>query len=486
MMLQAVVRRRGTNHAGWQFLPVAAFAGITAVAVGAAIAYSPFVAFGLVLILLVAVCRSRETTVALWLGVRVLMFSGYVPLLLGELMLIVITIVAVARRGFAGQGLRAPRSPLLWLLLLGLVGLNLAYFGFDIESRDYAIEIFVENALLIALIANTESRWSRDGAVSAVSVILAGVGGVAALEWATGRVLLQNQARTAYEPLAALHTFEGVGRLGSVLLNPDYMAIAMVLGFVVWAGIAVELGGLGRWIAALVATALLGVALLTVSRSVFLGAPVGLGVLTYFAISKRLISFGHVALAVAGGSAALFLALTLLPNAWLRVTTAPTDPLRVGAYETALQIIAVHPLEGLGAGWNRYLALAEQYRVSEQYRPLSHPHNSLLELAAMLGLPVALVVVLLIGKVFGAGLHTRKDAAVSAIPLAGVAAMVAMSVAGQSITVPVLSNVFWAMWAVAGQRSRDPQRAAHPEPIVDPGLKPVAALKGSQVDAVTS
>ena len=38
-------------------------------------------------ILLVAVARSQEAAVALWLGLRVLMFSGYVPLALGEVML---------------------------------------------------------------------------------------------------------------------------------------------------------------------------------------------------------------------------------------------------------------------------------------------------------------------------------------------------------------------------------------------------------------
>ncbi len=457
--MQLAFRSRwGHRDDHWRLPAFGLLAAVMSITAGAAVAYKPILSAGILFLLLVAVARSQEAAVALWLGLRVLMFSGYIALPLGEVMLGLIVVVASARQIISGRRLQAPRSPLLWLVLLLLVSLNVAYFGFVPESRDYAIEIFIENVLLVTLIANTESRWRRDGATTAVAVVLGAVGSVAALEWVTGRPLVLNTARIAYAPLDALHTFEGVNRLGSLLLNPDLLAAAMVVGFVVWIGIALEERGVLRWIAILGAAGMLSVAFLTLSRTVFLGAPVGLGVLFVLSVNKGRVSTGQVAFAIIGACAAVFAAVALVPNAWYRVTTDLTDPLRVGAYETAVRIISAHPLAGLGAGWNRYYALAEQYRIADQYRPLAHPHNSFLELGAMLGLPVLLVVVVLIGKAFSGALSHRV-APGSAIPIAGLAAIIVMSLVGDPITIPVLSNVFWALWAVAGQRSPESRRA---------------------------
>lgn len=428
---------------------------LAAATAGALVANQPVLVAGVVFVALVVLARSREATVTLWLGIRVLMFSGYVALALGETMLVLITVVALVRWMISGRRVRAPRSPLLWLLLLGLVALNVAYFGFVPESRDYVVVVIVENFLLVTLIANTESRWGREGAVTAVALILLGIGSVAALESVTGAPLVSNSARIAYGQLAALQTFEGTNRPGSVLLNPDYLGTAMVLGFVVWTGIALERRGLRRWVAALFAAGFLLVALTTLSRSVFVGAPVGLAALLVFALVNGRASIARAAVAVAAFSAAGLAALSLVPNAWLRITTDPVDPLRLGAYRTALQIIVAHPLAGLGAGWNRYLALAEPYRVIEQYRPLAHPHNSYLELATMLGLPVAILVALMIGGALVRGFSNRVSPTASAIPIAGVAALMVMALLGQTITIPVLASLFWALWAVA---ERAPQK----------------------------
>jgi len=444
-------------------LPTIALVAVVAtLAVGTAIAYQPVLAAGMVFLFLLAIARSRESTVALWLGLRVLMFSGYVPVPLGEGMLVLITVVALARRAALGQPLRAPRSPVLWLLLLLLVGVNLAYFGLDPESLYYAREIFFENVLLVILIANTESRGVRDGAVTAVGLVLAGIGVVAGLEWATGRPLLLNPGRVAYADLAALQTFQGASRLGSVLLNPDLLGAAMALGFVLWTGIALEGRGFRRWLALIIAAGLLLVAFLTLSRTVFLGIPIGLGVLAIFALRKGRSSIGQATLAIAGIGVAIVAALVLVPEAWLRVTISPTDPLRIGAYETALKIMAAHPFVGLGAGWSRYLALAEAYRVPDQYIPLAHPHNSYLELGAMLGLPVAVVVVLLIGTAVVGAFRSWNANAISAVPIACVIAVAVMALAGQFITIPVLSNLFWALWAVAGQGTNQILRSKTP------------------------
>jgi O-antigen ligase len=462
------VRRWDAQRMGeWRFAVFALIAAAAAGTIGAAIAYSPaLAAAGLAFVVLLAVSRSREATVTLWLGIRVLMFSGYVPTAVGEAALVLIPIVALIRRISSGRRLRAPRSQYLWLLLLLLVGLNIAYFGFVAESRNYAIEIFVENFLMITLIANTKSRWSRDGAVTAVAVILLGIGIIAGLEWVLGRPLLLNAGRIDYETRWGIfQTFEGTRRLGSILLQPDLLAAAMALGFVVWIGIALERRGLLRWFAGISATGLMWVGLLTFGRAVLIGAAVGLGVLCVFALTSDRGAIRRAPLALAGVCSAGFLALLVVPDAWLRLTSTPIDPVRLDAAQTALRIIVAHPLGGLGAGWNRYLALAESYRYTGLYsRPLANPHNSFLELGAMLGLPIAVAVILLIGKVLLGAFSPRQLEPGSAVPYAGMAVLIVIAFTANVLTIPVLSNVFWALWAVAGRRS--PEGASRAVPLV--------------------
>src|SRR5207245_595362 len=127
----------------------------------------------------------------------------------------------------------------------------------------------------------------------------------------------------------------------------------MVLGFIVWTGIALEERGLRRWIATVCAIGLLWVGFLTVSRTVFLGVPAGLFVLIAISVRMGRTSRIEAAVAIAGACGAAIAMFAAVPSAWLRITTDLADPLRLGAYQTALRSISAHPLEGLGAGSNR-------------------------------------------------------------------------------------------------------------------------------------
>lgn len=91
------------------------------------------------------------------------------------------------------------------------------------------------------------------------------------------------------------------------------------------------------------------------------------------------------------------LVMTLFPsevNLLLnRLANPATLLLRLGAWQTAIQVIDAFPLTGLGLGLSVYLQGAEAYRTPSQYRPLAHPHNSYLELGAMGGLPVLFLLI---------------------------------------------------------------------------------------------
>src|SRR6266851_9139327 len=84
MTLQ-IARSGHTQAREPKFPVVAAVAAIAALATGSAIAFSPeMAAAGLAFILLLALSQSREATVAFWLSMRILMFSGYIPGPIGE------------------------------------------------------------------------------------------------------------------------------------------------------------------------------------------------------------------------------------------------------------------------------------------------------------------------------------------------------------------------------------------------------------------
>jgi O-antigen ligase len=131
-----------------------------------------------------------------------------------------------------------------------------------------------------------------------------------------------------------------------------------------------------------------------------------------------------------------------------RLADPSTFLLRIGAWQTAIQIIKALPLSGLGLGLSVYLQGAEAYRVPAQYRPLAHPHNSYLELGAMGGLPVLfLFLALLLFAFWQAWRNWRSGEVHMRVLLSGgLAAVVALSVNSLSVngwTLPPLAAIGW-------------------------------------------
>ncbi|GLV60199.1 hypothetical protein KDH_70210 [Dictyobacter sp. S3.2.2.5] len=109
--------------------------------------------------------------------------------------------------------------------------------------------------------------------------------------------------------------------------------------------------------------------------------------------------------------------------------------LRVAAWSTALRVIQAHPWFGVGLGHQAYLLASSTYRVPEQFVPLSHPHDSYLEWAAMAGLPVLALFMLLLLRVSNQSWTNWRRANVSDRPLlgAGLAASITLSINSISI-----------------------------------------------------
>lgn len=126
--------------------------------------------------------------------------------------------------------------------------------------------------------------------------------------------------------------------------------------------------------------------------------------------------------------------------------------LRMGAWQTGLNVIRAFPLTGVGLGFDVYLQRAEPYRVAAQYLQLSHPHNSYIEIGAKAGLPVLAVFIGLVAFAIWQALRNRALLNIETRLLlsAGIAAVVALSVNSFSINAWTLPPLAAAGWIILG------------------------------------
>lgn len=129
--------------------------------------------------------------------------------------------------------------------------------------------------------------------------------------------------------------------------------------------------------------------------------------------------------------------------------------LRVGAWLTAIRVIAAFPWTGVGLGYQNYLERTEPFRVPQEYVALAHPHNSYLELGAMAGLPVLIVFLALLFYALWQALRNWLAVGPTLRPMlgGGIAAIVVLSVNSWTInawTLPALAMPGWLILGIIG------------------------------------
>lgn len=149
-------------------------------------------------------------------------------------------------------------------------------------------------------------------------------------------------------------------------------------------------------------------------------------------------------------------AITVFPSQialQLQHAEAPSELLlRNGAWQTGIQVIRAFPLSGLGLGRYVYFLRADPYRVIAQYRPLDHPHDSFLELAALGGLPVALVFIVLLLFTFWQALRNwfQSDAKTRSLLAASIASAIALTTFSLSDAGWTLAPLLAMGWLILG------------------------------------
>nr|MBA2677315.1 O-antigen ligase family protein [Ktedonobacteraceae bacterium] len=137
----------------------------------------------------------------------------------------------------------------------------------------------------------------------------------------------------------------------------------------------------------------------------------------------------------------------------LQHATNPIEiPLRLGAWQTAIQVIQAFPLTGVGLGYQAYILRAEPYRVPTQFVPLAHPHNSYLELGAMGGL---LLLCVFMALLFFALRQTWRhwlllDTRGRSLLAGGIGAIIALSINSLSVNVWTLPPLAAMGWLILG------------------------------------
>jgi O-antigen ligase len=416
----------------------------------------------IVAILMIAsiILRWDALTVALMLVIHICFdwYMGY--LIVGQVLAFALLVIYFLFRS-PQHPWTQPRALWLWVLYL-LVSISPAVRG-ALSRSDAAY--YYPNIMLGALlmfwlgivIITSQER------LATLFKILALVGALFAIhtiiETTTGVFLFETSRLSTY--LTQVSDFQvansDTSRAGSLLLNPDWNGafFAMMLFFPVGL-LAQSKSFLDRLLYLLEIFLMMLALLFTYTLGAWIAALGGMLAFVLLAGRGRYRILLPSVLLIVG-----LMVMVLFPsqvNVLLnRLANPSTLLLRIGAWQTAIQVIQAFPLTGLGLGLTVYLQGAEAYRVPAQYRPLAHPHNSYLELGAMGGLPVLLLFLALLLLAFWQAYRSCKRAEVHTCALlsGGLASVVALTVSSLSVngwTLPPLAAIGWLVLGAMASR----------------------------------
>ena len=398
-----------------------------------------------------------------WLVALLLMIRLYVDWYLGLGVVALVLLIVVLTIYFI---FRIPRFTLkihdllwIWILLLTIAvipairGVSLsdgAYYYFNIIF--YAFIMFYLGAILIGNIGSFKRLLK---ALSFSSIFIAVITIIQAV---TGKLWFGSTRYDTYltsignYPLSSDVT---IFRVGSFFVNPNSSGAFFAMMLLLPLGLFFESSTfLGKAVYFIEIIILLPALAFSYSTGAWLSLCIGLVVFMIFVgqVYYRIL----LLLIVAGFTMTL---VTVFPSQvvlQLQHAEAPAGLLlRSGAWQTGIQVIRAFPLLGLGLGRYVYILRAEPYRVITQYRPLDHPQDSFLELAAFGGLPVALVFISLLLLAFWLAVRNwfRSDVKARSLIAGGIASATALTVYSLSDAGWTLTPLLALGWLILGATS---------------------------------
>ena len=419
--------------------------------------YAALVAAALVMAILVLL-RLDELIVMLIIAVHILVDS-YLGLAVYQIALLMALVLLFA--SYFGRSATHPwtwpRWIWLWLLFLILtIFPTLKGGAFNLtNSIGYYLEVIFSPFIMFWL----GNIIARD--ISAVRRVFGWLSLLAALfalhtiiEATTGKFLFES-ARAQANLLQAsnFQIGAGISRAGSFFGNPNGNGIFLVTCFFLALGLCLESEKL--WAKAIYLLEMLSILLalmFTYSNGSWLAALTGL---LFFMFLVGRVRYSVLLLLLV--TALAVVALTVFPSFVAIQLARAKDQgdlsLHLGAWQTALRVIAAYPLFGVGLGDQAYLTLAEHFRVLAQTKPLAEPDNSYLQLGAIAGIPVMLIFLALLALVFWFSWRNwlAIDTRYRPLLAGGIVALVALSVNSLTVdgwTSPI--DVQFLGWLIAG------------------------------------
>lgn len=391
-----------------------------------------------------------------WYQIVPVPHSLYVVALVGALALL--ALVWYSRRW--ARPWRSLRDVWLWALFVLLVAVEIPQSLNHLVAVIYWVQIAVTACVFWALgtmIAPETSRvrllWSLLAALATLVAIHS------IIQSTTGVFLLETAHQASYLASPPVNDFRLAGshaiRASSFLQNPDSDGAFFALLLFLPAGLALSSGEWRARVLYGVEVVIIVVALLfTFTAAAWIASACGAVVFVLLSARSRYrvrLLAGAVALVALTFVVFHHQAQLLLHHA----VGASELGLRQATWETALRAIAAHPLTGIGLGTGApYITRSRPYLVAYGTEsPRVHPHNSFLELAAMAGIPVLLVFLVILARALLRAARNYQHADWELRPLlgaafAGLTALTVHAFADATWTLPVLVPIAWLIVGV--------------------------------------
>ncbi|RAQ95003.1 O-antigen ligase family protein [Thermogemmatispora tikiterensis] len=347
-----------------------------------------------------------------------------------------------------------PRPLWLWLLFLGLTFFPSLRGATNLDDALFYYPNVIAGSFLFFWLGlntarNLKSLWLVMEFLAAFGALIAAHTIVIAL---TGKFILGTSLHDPFLKSVSNFTLgdTGVQRVGGFFIDPNWNGTFFAFVLFIPLGLYAHSRS---WLARLLylgEALLIGPALLfTFSGGAWVAACCGLAFFLLFVDSWKL----RLQIVLSIFLVSLILILFFFDQLQLlfaHLTGQGELSLRLGAWETALNVIMAYPLTGVGFGLSIYMQVSDPYRSPLQYVPLAHPHDSYLEFGAMGGLPVlAVFLALLICYLWKAWrtwrLCDQRHRALLAGGLAAVGALCINSISINGWTLPPLACFGWLM-----------------------------------------
>lgn len=351
-----------------------------------------------------------------------------------------------------------PRMKGLWLLLL-LLAIFPALHAYTLqEGATYYLTIFFA-AFLAFWLGNVLAqniicvrRFFTFFAAFSTSLAM-----ITLIQALTGKLLFYSPRYDQYMArVGDFVLFKGssIHRIGGLLVNPDWNGAFLAIVVFLPLSLFFVSSTPRTKILYLIEVILIILALLsTYTTGAWIAVIVALFVFLILlgSVRSRLI---FLSLIILGSAVALIFFHTQLIHQLQHATTVSDFMIRFTAWQTGVRVIQAFPLLGIGLGQHTYIHNTQAYHViSRYYRPLGAPQNSYLEIAAMGGIPLDIVFLILLSLAVWWTYHnwTQAESQTRALLAGGVAAVVSLSInslGNQGWTAAVLTATGWLILGV--------------------------------------